>query len=31
MQGVTIARDGELVADLDRDTCRRGRLAGAWP
>ena len=31
MQGVTIARDGELVADLDRDTCRCGRLYGAWP
>jgi len=31
MQGVTIARHGGLVADLDRDTCRCGRLYGAWP
>jgi hypothetical protein len=31
MQGVTIARDSEPMADLDRDTCRRGRLSGAWP
>ena len=30
MQGVTIARS-ELMADLDRGTCRRGRLSGAWP
>ena len=30
MQGVTIARDGEPMADPDRGTCRRGR-PGAWP
>jgi hypothetical protein len=31
MQGITIAGEGEPMADLDRDTCRRGRLTGAWP